>query len=172
MIEPKRIPKDSVPAALEKALRYRLLNEPRQAESICLDVLLVDSENQEALITLVLALTDQFPVEKAPALDAAKSAVRRLNSEYHQAYYEGIVSERWATAQLAGDMPQEIAFDWFRQAMRSYEKAQALSAPDDPDPILRWNSCVRRISRPDARQHDVKVNRDITAEYGDDVPVR
>jgi hypothetical protein len=29
----------SIPRALEKAERYRLLNEPEQAESICLDIL-------------------------------------------------------------------------------------------------------------------------------------
>jgi hypothetical protein len=29
----------AIPAALERAERYRLLNEPTQAESICLDIL-------------------------------------------------------------------------------------------------------------------------------------
>ena len=46
--------------ALAKAERYRLLNEPGEAESICLDVLEVEPDNQEALVTLLLALTDQF----------------------------------------------------------------------------------------------------------------
>ena len=46
--------------ALEKAERYRLLNEPSLAESICLDVLRIDPENQHALVMLLLALTDQF----------------------------------------------------------------------------------------------------------------
>ena len=45
---------------LEKALRYRLLNEPLEAESICLDVLQAEPANQEALVTLVLARTDLF----------------------------------------------------------------------------------------------------------------
>ena len=39
MFELERISIDAVPAALEKAERYRLLNEPLMAESICLDVL-------------------------------------------------------------------------------------------------------------------------------------
>ena len=51
---------DAVPAALEKAHLYRLLNEPSDAESICRDVLAVDPENQEALVTLTLALSDQL----------------------------------------------------------------------------------------------------------------
>ena len=37
-----------------------MLNEPAEAESICLDVLKTDPENQEALITLLLAVTDRF----------------------------------------------------------------------------------------------------------------
>ena len=54
MRELKPISTAAVPAALEKALRYRLLNEPAEAESICRDVLLADPGNQEALVTLVL----------------------------------------------------------------------------------------------------------------------
>ena len=38
-----------VPAALQKAERYRLLNDSSAAESICLDVLEVDGSNQQAL---------------------------------------------------------------------------------------------------------------------------
>jgi hypothetical protein len=60
MLELKRIPPSAVQPALEKALRYRLLSEPGEAESICRDVLAVDPDNQEALVTLLLALTDQF----------------------------------------------------------------------------------------------------------------
>jgi len=50
MAELKRLHKDAIPAALEKAERYRLLNEPGEAESICLDILAVDPDNQRALI--------------------------------------------------------------------------------------------------------------------------
>src|SRR5512145_3059910 len=56
----KPLSKDAVQSALAKAERYRFLNEPGEAESICLDVLAVDAHNQSALITLLLALTDQF----------------------------------------------------------------------------------------------------------------
>ena len=61
MVEPRLISIAGIPAALEKATRYRLLNEPLEAESICRDVLAVDPENQEAVITLLLAVTDQLP---------------------------------------------------------------------------------------------------------------
>ena len=55
MSELKSLHKDAIPAALEKAERYRLLNEPGEAESICLDILHVDPENQQAIVTLLLA---------------------------------------------------------------------------------------------------------------------
>ena len=60
MRELKPLSRDAVDAALAKAERYRFLNEPGEAESICLDILAVDPANQRALITLLLALTDQF----------------------------------------------------------------------------------------------------------------
>ena len=47
MPELKRLHKDAIPAALEKAERYRLLNEPGEAESICLDILDVDPDSLE-----------------------------------------------------------------------------------------------------------------------------
>src|SRR5262245_5730837 len=57
MFEPKPISRDAIPAALAKAERYRLLNEPLEAESICLDVLQIDGANQDAIVMLLLALT-------------------------------------------------------------------------------------------------------------------
>ena len=42
MPEFKSISRDAVPLSLEKAERYRLLNEPAQAESVCRDVLAAD----------------------------------------------------------------------------------------------------------------------------------
>ena len=51
MFELKSLSPEGVDAALEKALRYRLLNEPREAESICRDIIQVDPANHEALVT-------------------------------------------------------------------------------------------------------------------------
>ena len=57
MFQLKPLSKEAIPAALEKAMRYRLLNEPGEAESICHDILGADPDNQEALVTLLLALS-------------------------------------------------------------------------------------------------------------------
>ena len=83
MFELKSLSRDAIPAALAQAQRYRLLNEPAEAESICLDVLKVEPENQEALVTLVLSYTDQFPDGGgARAAAAAEQAVARITDEY------------------------------------------------------------------------------------------
>ena len=147
MYEPKPIAKQAGPAALEKALRYRLLNEPVEAESICRDVLAVDPDNQQALVTMLLALTDQFDSQFAEAHVTAKHVLPQLQGEYERAYYEGILYERWAKAQLDHGLPDEAANNWLREAMRCYELAEELSAPDEPDAILRWNACVRELDR-------------------------
>ena len=102
MFELKSLSPEGITAALEKAERYRLLNEPEQAESICLDVLAIDPDNQQALVTLLLALTDQFPNGPAGLCAAGPGRVPQLEGEYEQAYYAGIICERRANARLRG----------------------------------------------------------------------
>jgi hypothetical protein len=143
----KRISQSAVPAALEKAERYRLLNEPADAESICRDVLDVSPENQDAMIHLVLALTDQFSEWESDRFSEAKDAAARLHSGYDRAYYSGIVHERWAKAQYQRGMPRcgVIAYEGLRKAMGFYEQAEALQPPGKDDALLRWNTCARMI---------------------------
>src|SRR5260370_985194 len=85
MSELKSLSKEAIPAALEKAERYRLLNEPGEAESICLDILKTDSENQQAIITLLLALTDRFEKGYAVSDMQTKELLLRMKSEYDRA---------------------------------------------------------------------------------------
>jgi len=68
VFELKRITQDAIPQALTQAERYRLLNEPRVAESICLDILEAQADHQQAREMLILALTDQFTLSAAPGL--------------------------------------------------------------------------------------------------------
>jgi tetratricopeptide (TPR) repeat protein len=175
MSNPKKLAPTVVPVALEKANRYRLLNEPREAESICTDVLDVDPDNREAQITLLLAITDQFQVDFYLALQRAKSALEQLDGEYEKAYYEGIIHERWAKAQLARGAPDNVASSWFLEAMHSYERAEKLCDPNDPDPILRWNTCLRfmqRLRDQGLEQSSADMAHDVEATFGDDVPPR
>src|SRR3954451_20046012 len=97
----KAISPDGIPHALDKAERYRLLNDPAQAESICRDVLAVDRGNQTALRALILALTDQFGSQGAGhAAREAREHILQLDDEYERAYYTGIVYERETRAYL------------------------------------------------------------------------
>jgi hypothetical protein len=149
MADFKPISHEAVPLALEKAERYRLLNEPAQAESICLDVLAVDPENQRVLVLLILTLTDQFQAGSADCVRKAESLVRKLHGEYERAYYSGIIYERrgYARAVQGGPGSEIVAYQWIRQAMDFYEKAERLRVPGNDDALLRWNSCLRLCER-------------------------
>ena len=143
----KPITKAAIPRALEKAERYRLLNEPAQAESICLDILAADPDNQEALVSLILSVTDSFGSGGAPGLHVAREYVGRLEDPYQRDYYEGLVRERDARARLGRPMGSSFAYEELRAAMTCYERAMALSPADDDEATLRWNACVRTIQQ-------------------------
>ena len=149
MFDLKPLSKEAVPRALEKAERYRLLNEPADAESICLDVLRVDPGNQQALVVLLLALTDQFGDGLARAFAEARAVLPRLADEYARAYYGGIIQERRARAQLAHGGPAAgyMAHDAFKEAMSCFERAERLRPPGNDDALLRWNACARLMER-------------------------
>ncbi len=145
--ELKPISKAGISEALERAERYRLLNEPSLAESICLDVLEIEPENKRALVTLLLAITDQFG--QGVAVGKAREILPRLKSEYEQCYFAGIIWERAAHAQLRKGAPTAAfsAYEGLIQAMRCYEKAIELRAQGHDDAILRWNTCARILMR-------------------------
>jgi len=148
MFELKPLSPDAVPRALAKAERYRLLNEPGEAHSICLDVLAADPSNQEALRTMILALTDQFAAEQA-LVSESLATVARLDDEYERKYYSGIIHERRAKAHLAQHTPRggSRAYEWLRQAMQCFDEADALRPANNEDARLRWNACARLIDR-------------------------
>ena len=147
MFQLKSLSREGITAALDKAERYRLLNEPREAESICLDVLEIDSENQKALVILLLSITDQFGRRAPDATRQARELLPRLRDEYERTYYAGIIFERQAKAVLKRGMPggEFQAYDWFRNAMDLFEKAESIRPPGNDDALLRWNTCVRSI---------------------------
>lgn len=149
MLEPfdlKPISRAAVPRAIERAERYRLLNDPEQAESICMDVLEVDPGNQQALVMLILAITDQFGTGQTGA-NTASQYVDELDSEYQRSYIGGLIRERQARAFLGRGLSRVFAYDFFREAMEWYEKAASIRPMGEDEAILRWNACVRTIRR-------------------------
>jgi hypothetical protein len=147
--ELKRLSREGLASALEKAQRYRLLEEPQEAESICLDILAVEPTHAQARITLILALSDQLAADLS-SFEEAMQVVAQLEG-YERLYYEGILCERRAKAHHRSGKPfsGSIAHDWFVRAMTCFEAA--IVAPSRPagneDAILRWNTCARLLMR-------------------------
>lgn len=143
-LELREIRPAAIPRALEKAGVYRLLNEPEQAESICLDILAIEPKHPEALKTLVLALADQIAAQ-AGAVKRAREHAAELAGEYERAYYSGLVYEREARAHLTRGVSAAFAYDLFMEAIELYSRAEALAPENNDDAILRRNSCLRTL---------------------------
>jgi hypothetical protein len=157
MIELKTLSPDSIPSALAKAKQYRLLNEPHEAESICLDILETAPSHQEALIILLLALTDNFSNELNRSFQRALEVVERLDDQYCKAYYSGIIYERRAKVHLkyGGPGSGSVAYQWFAKALEAFDRAMTACGPQNQDAVLRWNSCARIINtRPDVKPNE------------------
>jgi len=165
MFDLKPLSPSAVPAALAKAERYRLLNEPTQAASICEDVLRVEPDNAAAKVALILALSDELDgPEPGAALARARTLIAELPGEYERAYYSGILLERRALAQISQGAAGSgfLAYDGLREAMAWFEKAEALRPPDNDDAILRWNTCARVLMgnphlRPRSEERDLPI---------------
>ena len=144
----KPISLDSVSGALAKAERYRLLNEPSEAESICRDILEVDPANREARISMILALTDEMAHDHR-AFSSAMEAIAGLQVEYDRAYYSGIAWERRAKAYYDDGKPGSsgYVYDWLVKALGLFEEAERVRPAGNDDALLRWNACVRFLER-------------------------
>jgi hypothetical protein len=146
MIELKKISADAIPAALERAKTYRLLNEPWLAESICRDVVAVQPKNKEAIVTLLLSITDQFDQHKGRSEQEARELLDGLDAEYERLYYAGVIAERWASALQDRHVAGHVVYQGLREAMDYFEKAQALAAVGNYEAVLRWNTCARILN--------------------------
>lgn len=145
MLELKPLSHEAVAAALEKAKHYRLLNEPGAAESICLDILAIEPDHQEALVNIVLAMSDRFSKDYAVGDAHINEYLTKITNDYDRAYYTGIVFERRAKAVLERNGVN--AYELFEQAMDWFERAEEIRPPDNEDAILRWNGCARVVNR-------------------------
>jgi hypothetical protein len=112
-------------------------------------VLEIDPENQEALVMLLLAITDRLGKGYSVGVTEAQDVLVRLRDEYERAYYTGIICERRGKAQLRQGYPGagHDAYEFLREAMTWFEKAEALRPPKNDDALLHWNTCARIIMR-------------------------
>jgi hypothetical protein len=149
MFKLKPITRESIPRCLERADRYRLLGFPELSESVSRDILRVEPDNQQALITLLLALTDQFTSDTADLVRQANELLKKLEGEYERHYYAGIICERRGLAALNRVVlgGGQSAHDLLHQALGHYERAEAVRPAGNDDAVIRWNACVRIMQR-------------------------
>jgi hypothetical protein len=164
-LELKPLPGGDLAEALALAERCRTSGEPEEAESVCLDVLDANPQDERALVLLLLVRTDLLERGLPGAVDRARELLPRMASEFDRAYYGGVICERQAKYLLRqrGKRTGFVAYDWFRYAMEEYEAAMALE-PERQEPVLRWNACARTLMRnphctpdPDERlEHEIE----------------
>ncbi|HEC58032.1 hypothetical protein LCGC14_0627240 [marine sediment metagenome] len=139
---------NSIDLALDRARQYRSLLEPEMAESICLDILNIDQDNQQALVLYILSLSDQLHhPDKQAQSKVIQQAIEKLDSEYRRYYYAGLLSERQARFLLSQPMSRSFAYDYFIEALQNYQLAEQMRPENNDEAILRWNSCIRTIQK-------------------------
>ena len=149
-LELKKISREAIPGALEKAQHYRNLNEPGEAESICRDILNRDPTNQQALRVLGLSLSEKFTGRETDEYQEADRIFHFLSDEYERLYYSGLLRERRAKAELRVGGRLDMVAALLREALELFAKAERIRPPGNDEALLRWNRCVRLIqSRPE-----------------------
>src|ERR1700681_1598907 len=157
----KAISRAGIGEAIAKAELYRYLNEPEEAESICRDILAVDSGHQLARRLLGLSITDQFS-----GYGEVAEIFQGLRDSYERAYYTGLLYERRAKVQLRSGYSAHILLPLIEDAMKCFAEAEKIRPPGNDDSILRWNRCVRLLQS----QPDFRVDRDATPPDAEDTP--
>jgi len=161
MSDLKTLSKEAIPEAIDKAKHYRVLNEPWHAESICLDILEISPDNQEATYIMILAITDQFGSKFKTSLRETLEKTSLVKDDYEKYYCKGLIYERQATTALKRATPRAnyIAYDFLCSAMEWYEKAEKIKPRNNDETILRWNSCTRLMIKYklEAEKEDIGV---------------
>ena len=143
--ELKKLTHEGIESALSKAERYRLLNQPAEAASICRDVLAADRDNQPAFVGLILSLSDQYALGADPSREIDALAAK-VNDPHDKAYFTGLALERRAKAlfaQRANMGTRHIVHAWLHRAMQLFEEAEAVRPAGNDEALLRWNACAR-----------------------------
>jgi len=161
----RKLEEKNLSAAVSLAMHYRDLNQPEEAESICRDVLDVAPDNEAALRTLGLALTDRFLEDYLTLFDEACATFARLGSPYERVYYAGIAWERYGKAQLRAGRAHN-ALHAYEEAIERFEEAERLGPRDEPAAILHYNHCVRALGAPEL-VHAASIPPRPKYEFGD-----
>ena len=144
----KSISHAGIAEALAKAELYRYLNEPEESESICRDILAVEPTRQLAIRMLGLSITDQFVGGVSDRYREAEEIFLKLADTYERFYYNGILYERRAKAQLCAGQSPHTLLPLFEKALHCFGEAEKIRPAGNDDAILRWNRCVRLLQSP------------------------
>jgi tetratricopeptide (TPR) repeat protein len=142
--ELKKLPAHELDTAVQKAMLYRELNQPEEAESICHDVLDVDGKHQNALRVLGLAITDRLGEPVVGLFEEAMKVFAKLDGEYDRVYHEGVAWERLGKAHLRRGEGHG-ALTALEHALDHFERAEKVAPSGNPDAVLRFNRCVRLL---------------------------
>src|SRR5688572_17151266 len=114
------------------------------------------------ILTLILALTDQVGESRLGLGERrCEEYVSHLRDEYERTYYTGVVCERRGKKAATGRMSRAAAYEWFRDAMEWYEKAEKIRPPGNDDALLRWNTCARILKH----NQDLQPEKEERVEY-------
>jgi hypothetical protein len=79
----------------------------------------------------------------------ARELIKTLGGDYERAYYSGLLCERRAKAHFERRAPGSgsVAYNGYREAMKWFEKADALKTKGNEEAALRWNTCARMLNK-------------------------
>ena len=149
--ELKTLSPDAVPRALEKAVRYRLLNEPGEAASICLDVLAADAGQPGGERHADTGADRSVRGEEGTAaLAEAWECLERIQDEYSHAvlrrHHLGAPREG-ASAPRHARCRRPRATNGCARRWPATSGPRRCGPPGNDDALLRWNACARLIMR-------------------------
>ena len=152
----KTISKSGIAEAIAKVELYRYLNEPEEAESICMDILAADPNHMLARRMLGLSITDQFTGAVSDRYAQVEKIFQSLGDPYERQYYTGLLCERRVKAQLRSGRAPHTLLPLLERALQCFEAAEQIHPPGNDDAILRWNRCVRLLqAQPEFQMEEV-----------------
>src|SRR5258708_37584583 len=98
---------------------------------------------QMASRQLGLAAPDLFRGALADGFHEAQTCFEKLSSPYERSYYQGILHERRAKAQLRAGHTAHSLMASFENAMHCFEEAEKIRPQGNDGSLLRWNRCLR-----------------------------
>ena len=125
-----------------------MLNEPGEAESICLDILETDPENQPALITLLLALTDRFSkgygVSDTQANHCSRGSRANTSAPTTRGFWPSAGPRRNSRRDTPGPV---ITPTMIVRSDAAVREGRNVRPPGNDDALLRWNTCARMMAK-------------------------